>query len=85
MKLKFGPILASVLLPEKRQRRKVDVLPHRRGLMKTQPNISPERIRQLREQSLAQREQDEADRPQVVLRTVPWTQGSGTSQFTIGR
>ena len=34
--------------------------------MKTQPNISPERIRQLREQSLAQREQDEADRPQVV-------------------
>ena len=34
--------------------------------MKTQSNISPERMQQLRERSIARREQDEAERPQVV-------------------
>ncbi len=34
--------------------------------MKTQLNISLERIQQLRERSIAVREQAEADRPQVV-------------------
>ncbi len=34
--------------------------------MKTQPNISPERMQQLRERGIARREQDEAERPQVV-------------------
>ncbi len=34
--------------------------------MKTQSNISPERMQQLRERSIARREQDEAARPKVL-------------------